>query len=118
MPHTFHAEYDTARKKNQVPWGVLEGGVLMEQEVGQFEPCNAVTQRAVGEGPCNPATGICKNSTTEGTTGPIACPTKDSVREHAPVAGCISATFQNGDLDFDGTSYQKRTWPNGRATAR
>jgi hypothetical protein len=170
MAHTFHAEYNTARKQNQVPWAALEGGVLMTQEIGHFEPCNAVAhrlainvddgafldrdafqtclggiegRRAVGEGPCNPTTGICKNSTTEGTTGPIACPTKDSAsgqlcefsdapcfpkgtrvvvvngqprRQHAPVAGCTSLTFQNGDLDWDGTSYQKRTWPNGRAT--
>src|SRR6266496_4348485 len=79
-------------------------------------------------------------ATTEGTTGPVACPsnnagsglncefsdgacfkkgtrtaTIDGVarQEHMPVAGCLQTLFQNGDLDFDGTSYQPNTWPNG-----
>ena len=26
---------------------------------------------------------------------------------------CLAGRFQNGDLDFDGTSYQSFTWPNG-----
>ena len=39
---TFHAEYSTASKRNQVPWAALEGGVLMEQELGHFETCNAL----------------------------------------------------------------------------
>jgi hypothetical protein len=29
-----------------------------------------------------------------------------------PVAGCIQTSFQNGDLDFDGTSYNA-DWPDG-----
>ena len=37
IPHTFHAEYSTARQQNQVPWAALEGGVLMQQETGHFE---------------------------------------------------------------------------------
>jgi hypothetical protein len=41
-PFTFHAEYNTARAQNQVPWAALEGGVIMEEEVGHFETCNAV----------------------------------------------------------------------------
>ena len=28
-PFTFHAEYSTAKQRNQVPWAALEGGVLM-----------------------------------------------------------------------------------------
>jgi hypothetical protein len=166
MPHTFHAEYSTAKKRNQVPWAALEGGVIMQQEIGHFESCNSVAnllpviegstftdhnvfqtcmggsegKHAVGEGPCDPSTGICQHSTTEGTTGPVACPTEDSStgqlcefsdgecfpkgtrtlmingkakKEHAPVAGCLDDAFQNGDLDFDGTSYQPTTWPDG-----
>jgi hypothetical protein len=166
-PHTFHAEYSTASQQNQVPWASLEGGVLMQQEIGHFEVCNSVTNnlpftadngafsdadvfqtctggsegpKATGEGPCDPATGLCQNSTTEGPTGPVACPTNDSstgalcefsdancfpagnrpvlmngtaVEEHAPVAGCLDNFFQNGDLDFDGTSYTASAWPNG-----
>jgi len=165
IPHTFHAEYSTARQRNQVPWAALEGGVLMEQEIGHSEACNSVThvlgfsepgfsdpnmfqtcmggsegKKAVGQGPCNPSTGICQHSTTEGLTGPAACPTENSasgalcefsdaecfpqgnrfvtfngvvVKEHASVAQCLDNYFQNGDLDWDGTSYQTYTWPNG-----
>jgi hypothetical protein len=166
-PHTFHAEYSTARQANQVPWAALEGGVIMQQEIGHFESCNSVKnnlpvtedggtfvdnnvfqtcmggsegKKAVGEGPCNPSTGICQHSTTEGTTGPIACPTENSAsgqlcefsdaecfqrgtrivmmngvatKEHSSVSGCLDNFFQNGDLDFDGTSYQSNTWPDG-----
>jgi hypothetical protein len=166
-PHTFHAEYSTASQQNQVPWAALEGGVLMQQEIGHFESCNSVTNnlpftadngafsdpdvfqtcnggsegpKATGEGPCDPATGLCQNSTTEGATGPVACPTNNPaggalcefsdancfpagnrpvtmngtvVEEHAPVAGCLDNVFQNGDLDFDGTSYTASAWPDG-----
>src|ERR1700722_6554175 len=42
-PHTFHAEYSTASQQNQVPWASLEGGVIMQQEIGHFEVCNSVT---------------------------------------------------------------------------
>ncbi|HEY5358417.1 MAG TPA: hypothetical protein VIJ82_12210 [Streptosporangiaceae bacterium] len=167
MPHTFHAEYSTASQPNQVPWAALEGGVLMQQEIGHFESCSSVAhrlpvslnggtftdknvfqtcvggsegKRAVGEGPCNPKTGVCQHATTEGTTSPIACPSNNAGSgqlcefsdgncfqqgnrvvmvngkariEHAPIAACLQNSFQNGDLDFDGTPYQTGTWPNG-----
>ena len=101
-PFTFHAEYNTARQQNQVPWAALEGGVLMEQEIGHFEACNSVTYKnsyresgfsdaqvyqtcvggqegsdKVGEGPCSYTTGLCRNASTEGTTHPQACPTNN-----------------------------------------
>src|SRR5579862_2278862 len=44
-PFTFHAEYSTAKQQNQVPWAALEGGVLMEQEIGHGEVCNSVTNK-------------------------------------------------------------------------
>ena len=44
-PFTFHAEYSTAEQQNQVPWAALEGGVLMQQEIGHFEVCNSVTNQ-------------------------------------------------------------------------
>src|SRR6266536_1688855 len=44
-PHTFHAEYATAAQQNQVPWAALEGGVLMQQEIGHFESCNSVANQ-------------------------------------------------------------------------
>ncbi len=107
VPHTFHAEYSTASQQNQVPWAALEGGVLMQQEIGHAEVCNSVTNKdpfsfssngqsysdpnnfdtcvggsegpnATGEGPCDPQTGICQNAETQGPNGPVACPTNDS----------------------------------------
>jgi hypothetical protein len=36
-----------------------------------------------------------------------------AVKEHAPVAGCLDNIFQNGDLDFEGTSYTASAWPDG-----
>ncbi|GAA1555152.1 hypothetical protein GCM10009804_10030 [Kribbella hippodromi] len=164
-PFDFHAEFSSAKQQNQVPWAALEGGVLMQDELGHFEACSSVSSRlpvsqsypngqsfsdpnvyqvcnggaegnGPGEGPCNPATGICQNATTE--TG-AACPTNDSasgvncefsgancmiagpritmvngkaVVERWPIAGCQENVFQNGDLDFDGSSYQA-DWPDG-----
>lgn len=162
--HTFHAEYSTAKKQNQVPWAALEGGVLMQQEIGHFEVCNSVKNQlpigggafvdknvfqtctggtegknATGEGPCNTSTGVCQHATTEGRSGPVACPSNKlssgdlcefsdaecfkkgtrtvlengkAVKEHANVTGCLDNFFQNGDLDFDGTSY-RADWPDG-----
>ncbi len=104
-PHTFHAEYSSAKIQNQVPWAAAEGGVLMEQEIGHGEVCNSVTNQdpftasfpggqsfsdpnvfdtcvggsegptATGEGPCTSSG--CLNATTQGANGPVACPTTD-----------------------------------------
>ena len=41
-PYTFHAEYNTASVNNRVPWAALEGGVLMEQEIGHSEVCSSL----------------------------------------------------------------------------
>jgi hypothetical protein len=102
-PFSFHAEYSSALKQNQVPWAALEGGVLMEQEIGHGESCSSVSNtlgvsipysdgtfsdpntyqncnggvegsKSKGEGPCNSGTGLCANSTTQGKKGPAACP--------------------------------------------
>jgi hypothetical protein len=105
-PFTWHAEYSTAKQANQVPWAALEGGVLMEQEIGHSEVCNSVTNQdpfsasftdgqsysdpkvfdtcvggsegptATGEGPCSGV--ICQNATTQGPNGPVACPTNNA----------------------------------------
>ena len=165
-PFNFHPEYNTAKQQNQVPWAALEGGVLMEQEIGHFETCDSVTNSLpnditygdgetfsdagmfqtcvggseapseTGEGPCNLNTGICQNPTTEGggpcpsnnfTSGAL-CEFSDAACFRAglrtvydngipqmvswPVAGCQDNYFQNGDLDFDGSSYI-HDWPDG-----
>ncbi|MGH3194608.1 MAG: hypothetical protein ACRDNT_01475 [Streptosporangiaceae bacterium] len=168
-PFTFHAEYSSAKIQNQVPWAALEGGVLMEQEIGHGEVCNSVTNKdpflaiypggqsfsdpnvfdtcvgggsesptATGEGPCSGV--ICQNATTQGPNGPMACPTDNAASgalcefadgycfrqgtrtalvngvpttESSRANECYNNRFQNGDLDFDGQSYQTNTWPNG-----
>jgi hypothetical protein len=164
-PFDFHPEFSSAQQQNQVPWAALEGGVLMQDELGHFEACSSLSSplpvsdtfangqsfsdpnvyqvcnggaegNGSGEGPCDPATGVCQNATTEGG---VACPTNDSasgvncefsgancmiagprttmvngkaVVERWPIAGCQENVFQNGDLDFDGSSYQA-DWPDG-----
>ena len=104
-PFTFHAEYSSASIQNQVPWAALEGGVLMQQEIGHGEVCNSVANNLpfsasfpggqsysdpsvfdtcvggsegagkTGEGPCNPSTAVCVNPVTQ--TG-AACPTNSA----------------------------------------
>jgi hypothetical protein len=162
-PFSFHAEYNSAQQQNQVPWAALEGGVLMQQEIGHGESCSSVANKlgftfgssysdpnvyqtcqggsdsSVGEGPCNLTSLNCAHATTQGTTGPKACPVKSfasgalcefadgncfpkgsrnvtingtPAKETAPVAICFQNAFQNGDLDFDGLSY-RADWPNG-----
>ncbi len=169
-PYTFHAEYNTASINNRVPWAALEGGVLMEQEVGHSEVCNSLEYQdpytvsypngqsytdnqtydtcvggsegkgEVGEGPCSPTTGLCQNAETQGPNGPVACPNDNPASgSHCEYADafcfpkgartvvengvnttawadanqCYADRYQNGDLDFDGLSYQTFTWPNG-----
>jgi hypothetical protein len=168
-PHTFHAEYNSAKINNRVPWAALEGGVLMQQEIGHSEVCNSVTNqdpysesfangqsfsdpntydtcmggsegpKAVGEGPCSATTGLCQNATTQGPNGPVACPTNDpatgalcefadgfcfqkgartvqingvATEEYSDANQCFADRFQNGDLDFDGLSYESFAWPD------
>jgi hypothetical protein len=112
-PFTWHAEYSSAKKQNQVPWAALEGGVLMEQEIGHGEACSSLANKdgfsAVysggssytdpnvfqncgggqegtgrnGEGPCNPTTGTCVGAMTEGPTGPVRCTKATSNCENA-----------------------------------
>jgi hypothetical protein len=168
---TFHAEYNTASQQNQVPWALLEGGVLMEQEIGHFESCGSLLHKegfkasfsdgsysdpsvyqtcgggpegsgVTGEGLCRTGTGVCDGAETQGSTGPVACPSNNfnsgvlceysdaycfpkgtravtiagnAASERYPVAGCEQDQFQNGDLDFEGNSYRPQ-WPNGSSS--
>ena len=164
-PFTWHAEYSTAKKQNQVPWAALEGGVLMEQEIGHGESCSVLLHKQtvtdsysggssftdpnvfqtcgggmegrhkIGEGPCNPTTGSCQRTETEGRHGPVPCTAATTncelsdgyclpkgtrsvmisgtpATEFERVSTCEQNQFENGDLDFDGTGYRK-DWPNG-----
>ena len=106
-PFTFHAEYSSAKIQNQVPWAALEGGVLMEQEIGHSEVCNSVANQdptvsclrgrpdlqrpadvyrhlrgRVGRLERQPARAraaapSARTPTTQGPTGPVACPTNN-----------------------------------------
>ena len=166
-PFTFHAEYNTASIQNRVPWAALEGGVLLEQEIGHSEICQSLTHQdptsfsypggqsfsddqtydtcvggsegygKVGAGPCTP---LCMNAETQGPTGPQTCPTSDpasgvlcefadgwcfpqgvryvtingvETAEFSADNQCLANRYQNGDLDFDGVSYQPNAWPDG-----
>lgn len=170
-PFTFHAEYSTAKIENRVPWAALEGGVLMEEEIGHSEICQKLINQdpvsfqdpltgqsftdnqiydtcvggsegrgQVGEGPCDPTTLYCLNAVTQGPVGPQLCPspyaysgypceyadgncypagiryvTINGVETAAFSANnqCFDNRYQNGDLDFDGVSYQPNAWPDG-----
>jgi hypothetical protein len=168
-PFTFHAEYNTASIDNRVPWAALQGGVLMEQEIGHSEVCSSLANQdpfaesfangqafvdnsvydtcmggsegkgQTGEGPCN-SSAVCQNAMTQGVNGPQACPTNNAASGHlceyadgycfaqgsrtvivngvtttaySDANQCFTDRFQNGDLDFDGLSYQGYAWPNG-----
>jgi hypothetical protein len=156
-PFNFHPEYSTASVQNRVPWAALEGGVLMEDEIGHFEPCSSVTnpfplnggsaftdasvyqtcvgafEGGSGEGPCG--TKKCDHGTTVQNhpctrtdsfcelsdalcmpAGPRQVTINGTTQTYSwPVAGCLANWFQNGDLDFDGSSYIA-DWPDGSST--
>jgi hypothetical protein len=96
---------------------------------------------AVGEGPCTATSSglTCQNAETQGPNGePQACPTDNpatgvlceyadafcfpqgtrtvqingvNTAEFSDANQCFADRYQNGDLDFDGLSYQRSAWP-------
>jgi hypothetical protein len=137
-PFAFHAEYDTANIDNQVPWAALEGGVLMETEIGHFETCNSVSNpltvndsplipydpntfqtcnggmegpNATGEGPCNFLIGKCSDVTTEGG-GP--CPSDNFASAQLcefSDAICMPAGERPVSPDVTSGGVSTVTWP-------
>jgi hypothetical protein len=129
-PFTWRAEYNTARQQNQTPWAALEGGVLMQQEIGHGESCGSVTNKLpftmkftdgssfkdpqvfqtcvggtegkgkTGEGPCNPKTFVCQHATTQGMHGPVACPVKKSNTPGALCEFSDGRCFPKGNRPF------------------
>jgi hypothetical protein len=123
-PFNYQPEYATAKPANIIPWAALETNISTQFEIGHFIPCTSVLFPTtlsfpgftdtywqtckgpyeaddVGEGgpeisdaPCWPG------GYTHGGKAP---PNK--------VGGCIMTITQNGDLDYDGTSY-RADWPN------
>ena len=82
---SFHPEYSSAKFGNAVPWAALQANVGFAVETGHFE-LGAKGDSDADDPPCFPATSI------------------------SILAGCVDLAT-GGDLDFDGTSYQ-RDWPD------
>ncbi|GAC1634842.1 MAG: hypothetical protein NVS4B11_36880 [Ktedonobacteraceae bacterium] len=80
---TFHPEFSTAKFGNFVPWAALQANVGFAIETGHFTP------GINGDGDADDAPCF---------SGPT-------------LPGCLNFA-QNGDVDFDGTSYLP-DWPNG-----
>jgi hypothetical protein len=124
IPFSYTAEYNTAQPQNIVPWAALQGGILTQFEIGHFTPCTSVSDPAtlsIGtftdtffqtcngpyeaepDGGANPEVSDAPCYPLGDTHGGVAPPNQ--------VAGCAEFFTQNGDLDFDGTSY-RANWPN------
>jgi hypothetical protein len=98
-------------------------GILTQYETGHFEPCSRLTG-PVGSGPgrffqfCHGAYEKAgppdpTKAGEEATDSPCYY-VNSSARGNVPpdqVTGCLEFFSQNGDLDFDGTSYYA-DWPN------
>ncbi len=83
---SFHPEFSTAKFGNYVPWAALQANVGFAIETGHWE--NGVNgDNDPDDQPC------------------VAAGPQDLV------SGCLDL-FGGGDIDFDGTSYQK-DWPDG-----
>jgi hypothetical protein len=122
-PFNFEPMYNTARPHNSITWSVLQSGILTQYEIGHFVPCTSITHQVTlqitptvsdktslfchgpyeAAGPSDPSPGG-----QEPTDG-VCYPRGDThgVLHAAPdlVTGCEDNLTQNGDLDFDGTSY-------------
>ncbi len=118
-PHNFQPEYNRALPQNITPWALLADNISTQFEIGHFEPCTRVTD-PFGSPPAFWQT--CKGpyertDLPDGGTNPetsdAPCFPKGDASGGSPdlVTGCLAGLFQNGDLDYDGTSYYP-DWPN------
>jgi hypothetical protein len=126
-PFNFQPEYSTASRGNDIPWAALQTNISTEVEIGHFEPCTSVT----GPHSITFANGFTDTFWNE-CHGPYEANGNESLEagdafcypvgdthgafNSAPdeVSGCQDNYYQNGDLDFDGTSYWA-DWPVGPA---
>lgn len=130
-PYNFQPEYATAQKANIVPWAALQTNISTEFEIGHFEPCTKVTGASslpiapglsdtyynTCHGPYETAGGGNGDSSKSAEPSDAFCyPAGDThgALNSAPdlMTGCMDNYAQNGDLDFDGTSYWPE-WPTG-----
>jgi hypothetical protein len=127
---------------NKDPFAMGYPGGQSYTDPDTYDTCVGGSEGAgqVGEGPCNATTGVCQNAETEGPNGSVACPSNNylsgdlcefadgfcfkqgtrtvqvngvNTKETMADNQCFADRYQNGDLDFDGVSYQPNTWPNG-----
>ena len=132
VPFNYQPEYDTAKPQNITPWTALETNIATQFEIGHFEPCSRVENPL--ELPIGSFTdtfwqdcqGVYERSTMpDGGDNPeqgdAPCYPKGFTHDgHAPpnlVSGCILFFVQNGDRDFDGTSYWS-DWPESLTPRR
>jgi hypothetical protein len=122
-PFNFQPQYSSARAQNIIPWGIGPYMINDQYEIGHFEPCTSVTGSAVlTEGSftdtyylnCH---GPYEKAAEDPNLEPDDSPCFKFGDTHggtaAPnlVTGCDVFFDAVGDLDFDGTSYN-RDWPD------
>jgi len=124
-PFNFQPEYNTAKKQNITPWAALQTDVSTQYEIGHFEACTSITDTGTFTQPGGIPDTYWKNchgpyeatTTADGEGNPelsdAPCfPAGYTHGDlHTPpdtVTGCVQFFTQNGDLDFDGSSY----WPD------
>jgi hypothetical protein len=127
-PFNFEPEYRTASPGNFSSWGALRTNVSTEFEVGHFTPCTSVNSTArlpISAGVSDIFYKDCKgpyettnDNQTQESSDALCYPAGDThgVLNAAPneLTGCEDNFYQNGDVDFDGSSYWA-DWPTGVA---
>ena len=136
-PFNYEPEYSSSKPKNIVPWAADQVNVSTQFEIGHFEPCTRVTQpidvttipfpglSGFPDTTWNRCHGPYENSAPAGAEktepGDAFCYPRGDTHggRVAPnvVTGCVDDVFQNGDLDFDGTSYWAN-WPTSTTPNR
>ncbi|HUZ00633.1 MAG TPA: hypothetical protein VMU89_09805 [Thermomicrobiaceae bacterium] len=126
----FQPAYSTASPGNIAGWTALQTNISTQYEIGHFEACSSLSQPGtvplapgVNDVTYNQCSGPYEASAPADATatspeyGDAFCyPFGDThgVLNSTPdlVTGCMDNVFQNGDLDFDGSSYWA-DWPTG-----
>jgi hypothetical protein len=136
VPFNYEPEYNTAARKNIIPWAALQTNISTQFEIGHWTPCTSLSDPAsnfddlisftAGDEfwlKCNgPYEAEDDSTNPEGFGGDAFCyPAGD---EHTALnqfgvfadpntlTGCLD--FLNNDIDFDSTSYWQ-DWPTGVA---
>jgi hypothetical protein len=127
-PFNFQPEFNTASEGNYSSWGALRTDISTEFELGHFTPCtsiNSTGKLAISPGVSDLFYKDCKgpyettnDNQTQETSDALCYPAGDThgSLNTAPdeVTGCEDNYYQNGDVDFDGSSYWA-DWPTSVA---